>query len=937
MVRVARESQRIQPQGIDDRQLEQSQSRRGGGEMGAIEGEQIVPENEAATVGQRIETGERRSKVAAAAAQLLAAVATHRCQLPDAPGAQPDLEVDRQASWPERPHARQARWSIAHGRDDNRQRRCRGVAGAGGWRARPGPRGASRDFPASKAAGERFCPILRRGFCTGGASSQRMGPVSGRGRRDHPQQKTGWKMSDSDDMVFIDDERQPVEEPDEARPWLVLVADDDDGVHEVTRFALGTMSILGRPLALLHARSGAEALVVLRQQPDIAVILLDVVMESDDAGLQLVDAIRSDQSLANTRIILRTGQPGHAPETETISRYDINDYKTKAELSESRLFASLTMAIRSYDQLQRLDAHRRGLEMIVTASNQLNAKPGVRAFAEGLITQIAALVGVSADGLVCACAEKPGQTTDGCEYQVIAAAGQFAPLIHHRLSEIDDKRIAFALREALTSRASHVDRLSATLFFAKADDEGFAAYIASAQPIPPIDQKLLEVFCSNIALCAKNVDLVAELRRDAFVDRQLGMPNRNALIVELNRRAQVAPYGDGVLAIVDVDQFATINDILGQHYGDLVLKATAARLRERFVHPALVARLAGDAFAIVGQRAELNPESIGNCFAGPFALMGIQQPLSVSAGVVYLNGGFRPGAEYLADAYLALKRAKASGLAQIVTYTADLASEVRSRARLLDDLRRAFEGERLFLVYQPQIDLGSNRVVGVEALLRWRLADGTMIPPATFIPIAEQSGLIIDLGRWLLREAMQALHRLRAAAAPELRMAVNVSAMELRRPDFADGVLRTLSEAGIPANALEIEITESLAVGTGETSIQSLATLRAGGTTVAIDDFGTGYSSLAYLERLPADRLKIDRSLVDALQHGDRAARIPRTIIALGRELGLRVVAEGVEHQSVATAASLLGCHEAQGYHFARPMPEAELVAWLATRQPVAG
>ena len=741
-------------------------------------------------------------------------------------------------------------------------------------------------------------------------------------------------MSDNDELVFIDDERQPAEEPNEARPWFILVADDDDGVHEVTRFALGTRSILGRPLALLHAHSGAEALVVLRRQPDVAVILLDVVMESDDAGLRLVETIRSDQSLANTRIILRTGQPGHAPEAETISRYDINDYKTKAELSESRLLASLTMAIRSYDQLQRLDAHRRGLEMIVSASNQLNAKPGVRAFAEGLITQIAALIGVPADGLVCACAEKPTNTTNGGEHRVIAAAGQFAPLIHHRLSEIDDARIALALQSALQTRASNIGRHSATLFFAKTADAGFAAYVGSAQPIPPIDQELLEVFCSNIALCAKNVDLVAELRRDAFLDRQLAMPNRNALIVELNRRAQVAPYGDGVLAVVDVDQFATVNDILGQHYGDLVLKMAADRLRERFAPPAFVARLAGDAFAIIGQCDALGPASIQDCFSSPFALMGIQQPLSVSAGVVYLNGGFRAGGEYLADAYLALKRAKASGLAQIVTFTADLASEVRSRARLLDDLRRAFESRQLYLAYQPQIDLASNRVVGAEALLRWRLADGTMVPPATFIPIAEQSGLIIDLGRWLLHEAMQALHRLRAAGAPDLRLAVNVSAVELRRPDFAASVCRALRDMAVPADALEIEITESLAVGTSEPTIQSLATLRASGVTVAIDDFGTGYSSLAYLDRLPADRLKIDRSFIATLQHDGRAARIPRTIIALGRELGLRIVAEGVEQQSVADAARALGCHEAQGYHFARPMPEAEFIAWLEARPP---
>ena len=738
-------------------------------------------------------------------------------------------------------------------------------------------------------------------------------------------------MSVNDDQIlFIEDQQSRVEDPDGRRPWLILVADDDDGVHEVTRFALATMTILDRPLALLHAHSGAEALAVLRAQPDIAVVLLDVVMESDDAGLRLVETIRSDKAFATTRIILRTGQPGHAPEAETISRYDINDYRTKAQLSESRLFTSLTMAIRSYDQLQRLEANRRGLEMIVAASNQLNAKYGVQAFAEGLITQIAALVGVPPEGLVCAFADTCAGDVGSSEYQVIAAAGRFAALIQRRLKDIDDLRIVSALTSALESRASRIGRHSATLYFAKSEQEGFAAFIDSARPIPPLDQHLIEVFCSNIALCAKNVDLVAELRRDAFFDRQLGLPNRNALIVELNRRAQIAPNGDGVLAVVDVDQFAAVNDILGQHYGDLVLKMTGARLREFFAPAAYIARLSGDAFAVVGQREAVTAEAIGRCFAEPFSLMGIRQSVSASAGIVFLNAGFRPGAEYVQDAYLALKRAKAAGLAQIVTYTADLANEVRSRARLLDDLRRAFEGQRLHLVYQPQIDLATGRVIGAEALLRWRLPDGTMIPPDRFIPLAEQSGLIIDIGHWLLREAMLALHRLRAAGAPNLRMAVNVSPIELRRPDFADSVLQILSETATPADALELEITESVAVGGLVAAIETLAALRDSGITVAIDDFGTGYSSLSYLERLPADRLKIDRSFVQGLERGQGAARIPRTIIALGRELGLRVIAEGVENESVALAVRALGCHEAQGYHFARPMIEADFVGWLA-------
>ena len=213
-------------------------------------------------------------------------------------------------------------------------------------------------------------------------------------------------------LTFLDDEESvPGAEARLVPPWHILVVDDDEDVHETTRFALAGMRIRGRPLALLHAMSAADALAVLREHGDIAVILLDVVMESEDAGLLLVDTIRNELKLVNTRIILRTGQPGHAPECETIARYDINDYKTKSELTQNKLFTTLTAAIRSYDQLLRLDANRRGLEKIVSASNQFIAEKGLRTFAEGVITQIASLIGVAPEGVVCAASEESTSPT----------------------------------------------------------------------------------------------------------------------------------------------------------------------------------------------------------------------------------------------------------------------------------------------------------------------------------------------------------------------------------------------------------------------------------------------------------------------------------------------------------------------------------------------
>ena len=268
--------------------------------------------------------------------------------------------------------------------------------------------------------------------------------------------------------------------------------------------------------------------------------------------------------------------------------------------TQARLFTSLTTALRSYDQLRRLERSRQGLEIIVNASNQLNAKPGLRAFAEGLLTQITALIGVESEGVICAVPLPLDNDSAPREPRIVAASGRFTPFTEHRLAELNDARIAAALATALHDRRTTIERFSATFFFPKSDEEGFAAFVETTQPIPEVDRDLIDVFCSNIALCAKNVDLVAELRRDAFVDRQLGMPNRTALLVELNRRIQIDPHGKDVLAIIDIDQFATINDILGHHYGDLLLRTTAVHLGEFFGAGKFVARLAGDAFAVVG-------------------------------------------------------------------------------------------------------------------------------------------------------------------------------------------------------------------------------------------------------------------------------------------------------------------------------------------------
>lgn len=729
-----------------------------------------------------------------------------------------------------------------------------------------------------------------------------------------------------DDLVFV--EEDSAVEPACAKPWRVLVVDDDEDVHAATRFALARTLVLHRPLELLHAHSSQQALSLLRDEPDIAVILLDVVMETPDAGLQTIDAIRNGLKLANTRIILRTGQPGHAPEEDTITRYDINDYKTKSELTQNKLFTALTAAVRSYDQLQRLDANRRGLEKIVSASNQFIAEKGLRTFADGVITQIASLIGVEPEGLVCAATDGSPANNPG-SYRVIAAAGHFSHLIQCRLADIDQPHIVQQLSLALSTQETQIHPRGVTLYFRKTDTEGFAAYIDSTRPVQEIDGELLEIFCTNIALCAKNIDLVEELQREAFIDRQMGLPNRTALVMEINRRL-LDPGTQTALALVDLDQFSSANELFGSEYGDALLRTTARRLRDGLPSTAYIARLAGDAFAVLDTNGDALAAAVQRCFQEPVVIEGVQQPVSACCGVVRVEKGLRSGIELLKDGYLALKKAKSMGLGQTVFFSTDLGQQSKARSQLLRDLRLAFDQTQLFLAYQPQIDLATGKVVGAEALLRWRREDGQLVPPDRFIPVAEQSGLIVGMGNWLLQLALLALQRFRAVGGDHLRMAVNVSPVQFRQPQFVELVEEALRETQSHASDLEIEVTESVAVIGLDKVAGLLDRLKGMGITVAIDDFGTGYSSLSYLEKLPANRLKIDRTFVKALERDDNGTRIARTIIALGRELNLKIVAEGVENAQLAQIVKDLGCSEAQGYHYGKPMSENEFLTWLA-------
>ena len=739
-------------------------------------------------------------------------------------------------------------------------------------------------------------------------------------------------MPIDDDDLFIEDDS--TDDPSQAsnapvRSWKIAIVDDDEDVHKTTCFALQYTQILNRPLEFIHTYSKEETRRVFANESDIAVILLDVVMETEQAGLELVSFIREELKWRDTRIILRTGQPGYAPEEEAIRNFDINDYKTKNELTRKKLLTSLTAAIRSYEQICTIDASRRGLHQIILSSASFTFDHGIQAFAAGVITQIAALCGVPPEGLLCAQGEL-NEGENGQQFNVIASAGHYSRLMNCTIDEIGDVNIQNALTHVLTHRESLFNEHNMTLYFSGRGNRPLAAYIDLPYALSEINHNLLEVFCSNLGVCLDNLSLVNQLKNHAYRDQLLKLPNRLKFIDHINDLIK-AKRPQQMLALVDIDDFAEINDVLGHHYGDLLLKAVADRLRSDLGNDIFLARISGDVFGLLGHQAQLHPDHLKQLFSAPFIFDDTAHAVSTSTGMVELSGYETDGAEALKDASIALKRSKTYQRGSYTLFTRKMGLEIRERATLMQHLHAAFDAERLFLMYQPQIELSTQRFIGLEALIRWRTDDGQMIPPTDFIPLAEYSGLIVSLGAWVLRTACFLMVRLQKAGIAPERMAVNVSVVQFRQDDFVENVRKALADSGLRAENLELEITESVTMASASMFESRLHELKKMGINIAIDDFGTGFSSLSYLDKLPVDRLKIDRAFVQQIDTPE-GPRIAELITQLGKKLGLSVIAEGIETQTHLDTLQAMGCHEGQGFLIGRPIPEDMLLEWIKAR-----
>jgi len=714
--------------------------------------------------------------------------------------------------------------------------------------------------------------------------------------------------------------------------WKVLSVEDDPTYQASLVYGLKGLSVMERPVEVLTAGSAFQAARLIAANPSISVILLDVVMEEEDAGLRLVGTVREVLGNAAVRIVLLTGQPGMAPCNDVMARYDIDDYWCKTELTNDHLRTIVRSNIRTWEQLTQLIQARQGLQMMVDASRVLSRQRDLPAFSRSVLNAIESIIDAESGGILCTRRSPDAGVADAC---ILAATGVFEDFGGRCLGEPCCSALSEIVYEAFAQRR-HLfrDDCSVLYFFNEPDGCEYLSLVRLPRPLTTPEINLLRVFSENVSTGFANLSLYDQLTRLAYYDRLLDIPNRNWLLRELDGLG-VSERKHYQLILLEIDDFTDIGVTFGELFCNALLRSLLARLRSALGDGIGIARIERQLFAL------LVPEA--GAPAGEFFARLLAQPLQIEEGLhsiaatvaaVPLRSFEKMESSLilrLAESTVATARREQR---RFVCFSPALEREVSSRYSLLSDLRHALSQQQLTIELQPKVRLADEALIGFEALVRWKLDGGRTMSPEHFIPLAERSGLVEALDRQVLDLVCAALKQLRRSGI-EVPVAFNVAGSEIVRPDFFATLIERIQGAGVAPDWLELEITETQALKEYDRVAPSLQRLIDLGMKVSIDDFGTGYSSLAYLSELVATTLKIDRSFIRRLDVSAADEHLVQLILSLGECFGFSIVAEGVETESQRRKLLDLGCKYGQGFLFARPMPVTSVIDWVHGRAEV--
>ena len=502
-------------------------------------------------------------------------------------------------------------------------------------------------------------------------------------------------------------------------------------------------------------------------------------------------------------------------------------------------------------------------------------------------------------------------------------------LVHHEDRDV----VVAALRSAVMNRGS-TERVEFRLRYADGEWHHVEAFANNC-----LDEPSVHGIVVTLHDITERKLFEGELSRRALHDQLTGLPNRALLLDRLQHALDATARSDSTVAVLfmDLDRFKLLNDSMGHHAGDELLGAVAARLQASVRPGDTVARFGGDEFVVLCPevsgplQAEVIAERVLAGLEAPFDIGGAEVYAGASIGVSLPGDDSADPASLVRDADAAMYRAKDLGRGRVELFDGEMRARSLKRLRFETELRRATERNEFVVHYQPQVAINDGRLIGMEALVRWQHPELDLVPPGSFIPIAEDNGLIIQIGAWVLREACR--WRVEAPVGDETVIWVNVAARQISHPRLVDVIASALADSGLPASALGVEITES-GLMAEDGAIETLRDLKEVGIRIALDDFGTGYSSLGYLTRLPVDTLKVDQSFVARLGGSADAVAVLQAVLGLGRSLGLDVVAEGVETEEQLRTLGAMGCFAAQGFHIARPWPGPAAFDEITRRWP---
>jgi len=714
-------------------------------------------------------------------------------------------------------------------------------------------------------------------------------------------------------------------------PWRILVVDDDEEVHRATHFALRHIKVDGRSLELIHADSADAARGILEESRNIAVAMVDVVMETPDAGLKLVDTIRNELGNASIRIVLRTGQPGYAPELEVVRRYDINDYRTKSELTQNRLVTTLTAAIRAYAQIERVQAANRGMETVAQAANEIFTLRTVQDFSRILIKRVEELLQQSVDGIVCLqqVATQQGESGLYIEY----ATGCYHRFLGNPASSCLDIELQRVIHRCMAARTSLFEPMRILMWLGHGRRDAVAV-LDLPEGLSDVSRNLLQMYASSLEIGFENVDLIERLDFFAYRDALTHLSNRSRFITEVDQdlfRAHSSPH---CLAIFDVVRFSEVNDSLGLRSGDSLLVAVAKRLRTAIGPDAMLARLSADSFAAYGPEASIDVQGVQEAFVPPFFIHGHVLAVQLRIGVVRLEQCSGNSVELMRSASLAIRQMRMRGVESGCMYfSAEMSEDARVRVSILHGLRAAVDfGRGLSLVFQPVINVRTNHVVCVEALLRWHTDLGEDVSPERFVPLAEQTGMINELGMWVLEHAVEQLAVWQMHGFEDLAVSVNVSPVQLQTRGFAEKVVNLFRLSEVDTSRVYLEITNAACLVESSCLMPEVERLRSAGIRLLADNFGLETVPLLRLMELPVDTVKLAAEYVHMLSKEEGVRGKALSVIRLACQCSQTVMAKEVENEQTVSMLQEAGCEHMQGYYLASPMSSTQLLKWLRQR-----